>query len=201
MFDDPLDDPKDDPKENTFPPENPDKANPLETQKPQMPIMEEFPEKLGCPQCRRMFPVKSLRAKANTLLTEAALVCPRCRRKLRRMKLKDWYDHYVQGQEKDFKMDSHGFVHTDPPGMGLNAPQEDQQDSRDPRDNRNARDQRPSQGQNQGGTRDRRGGGPNRGRDPRQNQRGQQQQNRPQKKSILPQNPKAYRLPKKRRSR
>lgn len=163
--------------------------------------VEEFPEKLGCPQCRRMFQVKSLRAKANTLLTEAALVCPRCRRKLRRMKLKDWYDHYVQGQEKDFKMDTHGFVHTDPPGQGMNAPQEPQEQQRDNRDPRDPRNQRPPQGQNRD-PRDRRGGGPNRGRDPRQAQRGgPQQQNRPQKKSILPQNPKAYRLPKKRRSR
>lgn len=190
MFDDLPDDPKGDPKENSLPPENADEANPSETQRPQMPIMEEFPEKLGCPQCRRMFPVKSLRAKANTLLTEAALVCPRCRRKLRRMKLKDWYDHYVQGQEKDFKMDSHGFVHTDPPGQGLNAPPQEP-------DPRNSRDQRPLQGGNQG-PRDRRGGR-NRGRDQRQSQRGQS--NQPQKKSILPQNPRAYRLPKRRRSR
>ena len=160
------------------PPESP---MPEET----MPV-EEFPEKLHCPQCRRMFLVKGLRAKSNTLLTEAALVCPRCRRKLRRMKLKDWYDHYVQGQEKDFKLDAHGFVHTDPPGEGSNALQVP-----DPRA------QRPPRGQSQG-PRNRRGG-PNWGSDNRQNQRGQQSQ--PQKKSLLPQNVRAYRLPKKRRLR
>lgn len=143
--------------------------------------VEEFPEKLSCHQCRRVYPTKSLRAKSNTLLTEAAIVCPRCRRKLRRMKLKDWYDHYVQGQEKDFTLDTHGFIHKD-----SGQPEEMEQQPPPP--------QRPPQG-GQGRDRGRRFGrdqGRDQGRDPRQNQ---------QKKSLLPQNVKAYRLPKRRRSR
>lgn len=147
---------------------------------PEKEAVEEFPEKLYCPQCRRMYPTKTLRAKSNTLLTEAALVCPRCRRKLRRMKLKDWYDHYVQGQRKDFNLDTHGFLHQDPPGEGPPA-----QEAEPPRGqpNRNAR---PPQG---------RAARPSdRGRNPRPDQQGQ-------KKSRLPQNIRAYRLPKRRRER
>jgi hypothetical protein len=157
------------PPENTGP----------ETPEPPPPV-EEFPERLSCNQCRRVFPTKSLRAKSNTLLTEAAIVCPRCRRKLRRMRLKDWYDHYVQGQEKNFTLDAHGFVHTDP-----GQPEEREQPpppQRPPQDGR-GRDRGRRFGRDQGR---------NQGRDQRQN---------PQKKSILPQNVKAYRLPKRRRSR
>ncbi len=133
---------------------------------------EEFPEKLSCHQCRRVYPVKSLWAKSNTLLTEAAIICPRCHRKLRRMKLKDWYDHYVQGQEKDFTLDKHGFVHQ---GSASGPPEEMEGEQGRDRGRRFGRDQ-----------------GRDQNRDPRQNQ---------QKKSLLPQNVKAYRLPKRRRLR
>jgi hypothetical protein len=132
-----------------------------------------------------LFPVQGLRAKSNTLLTEAAIVCPRCRRKLRRMKLKDWYDHYVQGQKIAFALDIHGFVHQDPPGEGWNDPE-----LREP----------PPQERNfppQGNRNQRGGRNADRGRNQRQNQQNQQ----PQKKSPLPQNVRSYRLPKRRRSR
>jgi hypothetical protein len=161
--------------------EKPPESQEIETPEPPPPV-EEFPDKLSCNQCRRVFPTKSLRAKSNTLLTEAAIVCPRCRRKLRRMKLKDWYDHYVQGQEKDFVLDTHGFVHTDPAGAA-------REDAEPPPP------QRPPQEGGRGRDRGRRFGrdrGRDQDRDPRRNQ---------QKKSLLPQNVKAYRLPKRRRSR
>jgi uncharacterized protein YbaR (Trm112 family) len=168
------------------PPEPPAAAVIPESAPPEAsrPEPEEFPERLYCPQCRRMYPVKNLRAKANTLLTEAALVCPRCRRKLRRMKLKDWYDHYVQGQEIDFVMDTHGFVHRDSTGEAA-ASEENPEPMPQPSQDRGARFSQ--------NNRNRRGGrNDNRGRDPRQGQPNQ-------KKSILPQNVRAYRLPKRRR--
>jgi uncharacterized protein YbaR (Trm112 family) len=70
---------------------------PMPPEKPEPP-KEEFPENLFCPQCRREQPVAACRAKCNTLLTDVQLCCPRCRRRLRRMKLKDWYDHYVHNK-------------------------------------------------------------------------------------------------------
>jgi uncharacterized protein YbaR (Trm112 family) len=62
---------------------------------------EGFPEKLFCPQCKRHYNVAGCRSSCNTLLTEVKISCPRCRRRLRRMRLKDWYDHYVQGQSQE----------------------------------------------------------------------------------------------------
>lgn len=59
---------------------------------------EEFPLRVDCPQCKRPYRMEALQTRVNTLLTETQLTCPRCRRKLRHMRLKDWYDHYVQGQ-------------------------------------------------------------------------------------------------------
>jgi len=56
---------------------------------------EGFPEKLFCPQCKLPYLVRSCQSRANTLLTDVLLSCPRCRRRLSRMRLKDWYDHYV----------------------------------------------------------------------------------------------------------
>ena len=58
-----------------------------------------FPEKMYCPQCRQNYLVRMLRCRCNTLLTDVQLSCPRCRRRLTKMRLKDWYDHYVQGTE------------------------------------------------------------------------------------------------------
>lgn len=61
-------------------------------------VKEEFPASLFCHRCRRPYPVQSLHSRCNTLLTDIQLSCPRCRRKLKRMRLKDWYDHYVHGE-------------------------------------------------------------------------------------------------------
>jgi len=63
--------------------------------------LEEFPERLDCPQCKRPYRIEQLRPRANTLLTETQLTCPQCRRRLNKMRLKDWYEHYVQGQKPD----------------------------------------------------------------------------------------------------
>ena len=63
---------------------------------------EEFPEKIFCPQCRELYLTKACRSRCNTLLTDIQLSCPRCRRRLRKMKMKDWYDHYVQGTDLNF---------------------------------------------------------------------------------------------------
>jgi hypothetical protein len=108
------------------------------------------------------------------------------------MKLKDWYDHYVQGQVWKFTLDTHGFLHRDPAGEGAGAVEDPdmprpQPPSRGPQD-RNARPPQENRGRNPGRNSDR-----NRGRDT------QQDQQKP--KSRLPQNVKAYRLPKRRRSR
>jgi len=71
---------------------------------------EEFPERLNCPQCKRPYRVDALKTRVNTLLTEMQLLCPRCRRWLREMRLKDWYDHYVQGQKLDPVHDDQTFA-------------------------------------------------------------------------------------------
>lgn len=161
---------------------NPDFTNP--------PGVEEFPEKVSCNQCRRVFPAKSLRAKSNTLLTEAALICPRCRRKLHKMKLKEWYDRYVQGQEKNFQLDTHAFFHVDPPDQipdGVIAERESREQQR-----LAALRAKPESDRRGGG---RRGRGRNQGRN-------QEQRPDPLKpKPLLPQNVKSFRLPKKRRGR
>lgn len=60
--------------------------------------VQEFPETIYCPQCRRDCAVRVCQTKHNTLLTEIQICCPQCRRRLHKMKLKDWYDRYVQGQ-------------------------------------------------------------------------------------------------------
>lgn len=72
-----------------------------ETRTPEAKPPEEFPERLDCRQCRRPYRVDQLRPRANTLLTETQLTCPQCRQRLSKMRLKDWYDHYIQGQEPD----------------------------------------------------------------------------------------------------
>ena len=88
---------------------------------------EEFPLRLDCPQCRRPYRVESLNTRVNTLLTETQLLCPRCRRKLRQMRLKYWYDHYVQGQKPDPVDDDQNFapkmlsMPNTPPSPRLNA--------------------------------------------------------------------------------
>lgn len=74
---------------------------PENSQPTKPPPPQEFPERIFCPQCRRPYRVEQLRTRVNTLLTETLLACPRCRRRLRRMKMKDWYDHYVQGQKPE----------------------------------------------------------------------------------------------------
>src|SRR5690554_4704996 len=71
---------------------------------------EEFPLRLDCPQCRRPYRVESLNTRVNTLLTGTQLTCPRCKRRLREMRLKDWYDHYVQGQTPDPVHDDQTFA-------------------------------------------------------------------------------------------
>jgi hypothetical protein len=78
------------------------------------PPPEDFPELIECPHCKRPYRTQQLRTHVNTLLTEIALSCHRCKKNLRRMKLKDWYDHYVQGQPHAYELDRHGFVHKDP---------------------------------------------------------------------------------------
>lgn len=152
---------------------------------------EEFPEKVACNQCRRVFATKELRAKSNTLLTEAAIICPRCRRKLHKMRLKDWYDRYVQGQERDFKLDPHDFFHVDPPGYIPDGAIVAQNNQPAPA----------PQGPNRGGGRRRgRDRGRNRGGNP--NQQPQDSRQEPQRpKSRLPQNVKAFRLPRRRKNK
>ena len=61
----------------------------------------EFPDQFYCRQCRRPYPVRMCRATVNVLLTETKIACPRCRRRLHVMKLKDWYDHYVEEGNKE----------------------------------------------------------------------------------------------------
>ena len=56
---------------------------------------QDFPEKLACHRCRRHFYVLACHSRANTLVTDIQLSCPRCRRKLRLMRFKDWYDRYI----------------------------------------------------------------------------------------------------------
>lgn len=75
--------------------------SPPQAEVPLPEIKEEFPERLDCPQCKRPYRVESLQTRVNTLLTETQLTCPRCRRRLHQMRLKDWYDHYVQGQKAE----------------------------------------------------------------------------------------------------
>lgn len=56
---------------------------------------DEFRKTAYCAHCRRDYLIRSCHTKANTLLTETLISCPRCRRKLKKIRLKDWYDHYV----------------------------------------------------------------------------------------------------------
>lgn len=60
--------------------------------------VEEFKKTVYCAHCRRDYLVRSCHTRANTLLTETQISCPRCRRKLKKIRLKDWYDHYVHAE-------------------------------------------------------------------------------------------------------
>ncbi len=77
-------------------------------------LSQEFPELIECAPCKRPYRTQQLRTHVNTLLTEIALSCHRCKKVLIQMRLKDWYDHYIQGQPHQFDLDRHGFVHKDP---------------------------------------------------------------------------------------
>ena len=55
----------------------------------------EYPKTLYCNRCKRDYLLKSCHAKVNTLLTEIQFTCSRCRRRLKRLSLKDWYNDFV----------------------------------------------------------------------------------------------------------
>ncbi len=58
-------------------------------------LSEDFSKTVYCHRCRRDYLIKTCHTKSNTLLTETQISCPRCHRKLKRFRLKDWYDHYI----------------------------------------------------------------------------------------------------------
>ncbi len=74
-----------------------DIPDPFETNEVAPKKEEDFPKEIFCPQCKRSQVVQTCQVRNNVLLTETQICCPRCRRKLKKIRLKEWYDHYVLG--------------------------------------------------------------------------------------------------------
>ncbi len=59
---------------------------------------QDFRPTAYCPRCRRDFTLRSCILRPDTTLTEMQVICHRCKKKLKRFRLKEWYDHYVQNE-------------------------------------------------------------------------------------------------------
>lgn len=56
---------------------------------------QDFRQTAYCQRCRRDFTLRSCVLRPDTTMTEMHIICPRCKKKLKIFRLKEWYDHYI----------------------------------------------------------------------------------------------------------
>lgn len=59
---------------------------------------QDFRPTAFCARCRRDYTMRMCITRPDTMMTEMQIICPRCKKKLKRFRLKEWYEHYVQNE-------------------------------------------------------------------------------------------------------